>query len=96
METNYRMVDTLEKIFRDSWVRLDSVPRSHEVWVEQMNSHDVTILTHEDLLSSFADMVNFGALVKTNLCVTNPSEEDSFLLVPPELVEKCLVMGALA
>jgi hypothetical protein len=106
MEMTQKIVEKLEEIFSRSWGRIeggqypiclseDSNPTIEEVWSLWMNSHDVLIITTDDLLESFADMVNFGSAVKKTVCITNPSDAMEFLLVPKELAERCLVMGEL-
>jgi len=66
-----------------------------EIWTVFLNRLDCLIVDEDDLVESFPDMVNFGAAVKTHVCLNNPSGF-GFLLVPPELAEKALVMGGLA
>ena len=65
-----------------------------EIWTVFLNRLDCLIVEEEDLVESFADMVNFGKAVRTHVCLHNPSG-DGFLLVPPALAEKVLVMGGL-
>lgn len=108
MEMNYKTIGKVEGVFRESWERVssgaipvcvppyDSKPNAQDIWVYYMNSHDVTIVDSQNLMESFADMVNFGHLVNESVCVLNPAEEGSFLLIPDELAERVLVMGTLA
>lgn len=70
--------------------------REEWVWTSFMNGRDVLIITHDDLVESFSDMVNFGAAVKESVCLLNPAARAEFLLVPDALAEKCLALGALA
>lgn len=108
MQLDHKTVQKLDAIFRESWERVssgaipvcvppyDATPDPSEIWSNYMNSHDVTILEMEDLLESFSDMVNFGRLLRESVCILDPAEDKSFLLVPFDLAERCLVMGALA
>lgn len=70
--------------------------REEWVWTLYMNTHDVLIITHDDLVESFSDMVNFGSAVKESVCLLNPAQRGEFLLVPDALAEKCLALGTLA
>lgn len=116
MELSHDVVDKLQRIFEESWVRvlggarpvcvlLEDLPanlhpgdhtREEWVWTLYMNTHDVLIITHDDLVDSFSDMVNFGSAVKESVCLLNPVHSKEFLLVPNALVEKCLALGTLA
>lgn len=70
--------------------------RQEWIWTLWMNRHDVLIITRDDLVESFSDMVNFGNAVKNSICLLNPPERHEFLLVPDDLAEKCLALGVLA
>lgn len=70
--------------------------REEWIWTLWMNGREVLIITHDDLVESFSDMVNFGNAVKDSVCLLNPSERHEFLLVPNSLAEKCLALGAVA
>lgn len=70
--------------------------REEWVWTVFMNGRDVLIITHDDLVESFSDMVNFGNAVKESVCLLNPAQRGEFLLVPDALAEKCLALGTLA
>lgn len=111
MKTNHEIVDKVQRIFDEGWerVRRGAIPscvnpddimggmsREEWVWTVYMNNHDVIVITRDDLLDSFADMVNFGASLKDSVCLLNPAQEEEFLLVPNPLVEKCVALGALA
>jgi len=108
MEVNYPTIGKVERIFGESWDRVasgaipvcvgqyDKRPKPEWVWSLYMNSHDVFVITEDALSISFADMVNFGCLIKDRICILDPCEHDRFLLVPVELAERCLVMGTLA
>lgn len=86
-------------------VREDEIPvnlydhddsRQEWIWTMYMNSLGVLIITRDDLVESFSEMVNFGDAVKYSVCITNPADASEFLLVPDSLAEKCLVLGTLA
>jgi hypothetical protein len=100
-------VNELQRFFEERyrWVQTGNIPscvdRQEDIsrgaewmWTLFMNQFDCVIVEEEDLVESFADMVNFGEAVRTHVCLHNPAG-DGFLLVPPELAERVLVMGAL-
>jgi hypothetical protein len=111
MKHNRDIVDRIKAIFDESWRKVSrgffppcltpeeliGDPSEPDwVWIGFMERRDVLVITSDDLLESFPDMVNFGHSVKDSLCIVNPQDEDEFLLVPNDLVEKCLAMGGLA
>lgn len=107
MEVTHDAVERLQGIFEESWRRVRDgerpvdfspswFPEPCEVWTLFMNKHDVLIIDLEDLAENFGEMVNFGLAVKQSVCIHNPEDKASYLLVPPRLAEKCLVLGALA
>lgn len=66
---------------------------TEEFWVVYLNSMDCMMITREDLLENFDEMVNFGSTVKERLCLRDPSCPGDFLLLPMDLVERALVLG---
>ena len=107
MEVNYPTIGKVERIFGESWDRVakgaipvcvapyTEKPDPEWVWSLYMNSHDVSVLTKNELVLSFADMVNFNHSIKDRICILDPCEEGRFLLVPIGLAERCLVMETL-
>lgn len=108
MEVTYETVERLQGIFEEGWNRVkdgavpvcvppeEYPPDPQDVWVLWMNVHDVLVIEQEDLLENFDEMVNFGRAVKESACLQNPADTTSYLLVPWDVVEKCLVLGVLA
>lgn len=111
MKYDRDILERVEHIFFDSWAKVEKgffppcltpeelIGDPSEpawVWIGFMNRREVLIITHDDLVESFPDMVNFGQSVKDSLCIVNPQDESEFLLIPKGLVEKCLAMGGLA
>lgn len=70
--------------------------RQEWIWSAYMNSLDCTMVTREDLLESFCDMVNLGSAVKESVCLNDPCSAGDFILVPEGVVERALALGGLA
>lgn len=109
MEITMVNVQKLQRAFDASWKRVESGDRPESIlhtvrgplfasdfWTCYMNSLDCLLVDREDLLENFDEMVNFGKSVKENVCLRNPCNEGDFILVPKDLAEKVLVLGALA
>lgn len=108
MKVTNENLDKLQAFFEEryNWVKAGNIPTcvdqevdirrgSEWIWTIFMNHFDCLIVNREDLVESFADMVNFGDAVKRCVCLNSP-DGDGFILVPPELAERVLVMGGLA
>lgn len=105
MEVTLVNVRKLRIFFDEAWRKIrggerpvgvggDSEPDG-DFWTLYMNHLDCTIVDHDDLLENFDDMVNFGKLVKESVCLKDPCDETSFILVPKVLAERVLVLGGL-
>ena len=109
MEVTMENVRKLQNIFEEAWKRIiqgyrpvcvdcnpdrGSVPDG-DFWTIYMNFLDCTIVEYDDLLENFDEMVNFGSLVKESVCLKDPCDDSSFILVPKGLAEKSLVLGTL-
>lgn len=109
MEITNNTVQKVQRVFDDAWLRIhtgnrpvgvscdpDYHPDDGEFWTIYMNYLDCILITKDDLLGDFPDMVNFGFAVKERVCLTDPCNEGDFILVDQEVAEKALVLGALA
>ena len=109
MEVTVRTVQKVQRAFNDAWLRIhtgnrpvgvscspDYHPDDNEFWTMYMNYLDCILVTKDDLLEDFPEMVNFGFAVKEKICLTDPCNEGDFILVDRGLAEKALVLGTLA
>jgi len=108
MRLDWEKVERLQAFFKEryEWILAGNIPTcvdqeediragSEWHWTIFMNHFDCLVVDEGDLLESFQEMVNFGEAVRTHVCLRNPTG-DGFVLVPPELAERVLVMGGLA
>lgn len=109
MEITMKNVQKLQRAFYAAWERIrggnrpvgvscnpDYHPDDGEFWTIYMNYLDCILITKDDLLGDFPEMVNFGFAVKERICLEDPCNEGDFILVDQEVAEKALVLGALA
>lgn len=109
MEITVNLIDRMQEIFDEAWGRISSGNRPScvpvgsegqmsdgEFWVLYLNFLDCLAIDKEDLLENFDEMVNFGSAVKERVCLRDPCVQGDFILVGSSLVEKALVLGALA
>ena len=110
MKIEHHNVKRLQALFKESWLRIKEGHRPESVdmhtvggplldsdfWCVYMNSLDCLMIEREDLLENFDDMVNFGSAVKERICLWDPCSIGDYILVPWDLAEKALVLGALA
>lgn len=64
--------------------------RLDETWTEYLNSLDCTIVSKEEIVEDFEDIINHSA--QGRVCV---HDDEDYILVPRELAEKALVLGGL-
>lgn len=109
MEVTLVNVRKLQIAFEESWKSIlkgnrpacvDLHAVGHEIlasdfWSVYMNFLDCTLVDQEDLLENFDEMVNFGSLVRESVCVKDPCDGSGFIMVPKELSQKVIVLGAL-
>lgn len=110
MEVTLVNVRKLQIAFDEAWGRIrsgnrpvcvDCTPVSTpmpdgDFWTIYMNFLDCLMVDEEDLTDNFDDMVNFGKAVKESVCLKDPCNHGTFILVPKEFAEKVLVLGTLA
>ena len=99
-----KSVKKLQRMFNErfKWVLAGGLPEGcdgdfspEDKWTIHMNSFDCLVIDRDDLLESFADMVNFGNSIRTHVCLWNPANKEGFLLVPQDFNDKCLALGGM-
>lgn len=96
---NSRNVTKLQNVFNSKYDEFVGSEEIDEEWLIFLNGQDCSVILSEEIVENFAHLVNFDSRLKDSVCIEDPHAADagisSFILVPNELAEKAIVLGAL-
>lgn len=96
---NSRNVTKLQNVFNSKYDEFVGSEEIDEEWLIFLNDQDCSVILSEEIVENFAHLVNFDSRLKDSVCIEDPHAADagisSFILVPNELAEKAIVLGAL-